>query len=131
MGSTAGNTASAQAKLPFQVTLINIGGAWKSASNTVNITVSGTYFVFMDITSCYRPAVGGATADIMLNNQTAFSVQNALQVNTTVGQMRNNAAILKLNVGDKLFVKIPQTPLVCYHSMTNYVTSFSGLLLAF
>ena len=131
MGSTADNTANAEANLPFDDTLINIGGAWKSAINTVYITVTGTYFIYVDITSCYRPFFGGATADIMLNNKIAFSVQNALQVNTTLGQMRSHAAILSLKVSDTLFVRIPRSPLVCYHSVSNYVTSFSGLLLAF
>ena len=133
MFSKDSNIASAQAQLTFSGIRMNIGGAWKSASNIVNITVSGIYLVYMDISSCTSFFSGGATAEIMLNNKIAFWVQNALQVGTLGGQMRNHASILRLNVGNTLFVRIPATPSVCYTSASSastYLTSFSGLLLA-
>ena len=79
----------AQDNLSFAGTFLNIGGAWKSAINTVNITVTGTYLVFMDITSYTGSGFWGAKAEIMLYKKTVFWVQIALLVATSVQQMRN------------------------------------------
>ena len=89
--------------------------------------MAGTYFVHMDIASC--PAAG-SIAEVWLNSGIAFRVQNAFVASTTIGHMRNHAAVLKLNVGDQLHVAIPATPSVCYFSGAAYGTAFTGLLLA-
>ena len=114
--------------LSFDVTVVNVGGAWNSSINKVSIPVAGTYLVQIDITTC--ATTGGSIAEVWLNNVVAFRVQNALQVSTIVGQVRSHAAILKFIVGDQLFVRIPATTSVCYYGGTYQATSFAGLLLA-
>ena len=80
----------------------------------------------MDITAC---TTAGSTAEVWLNAGIAFRVQNAYVVPTPIGQTRSHAAVLKLNVGDQLYVKIPNTSNACFASGASYGTSFAGLLL--
>ena len=121
------NTYGAQNPLTFSTIFINTGNAWNSTLNKVNIKAAGIYFVHIDLGTCNN---GGSIMEVWKNNEIAFRALSPLQFSGGAGQVRGHAAILKLNIGDLLFVRIPATPAVCIFGGSYYQTAFYGLLLA-
>ena len=122
------NTFGAQNPLTFSTIVINIGKAWNSTLNAVVIKAAGTYFIQIDLGTCSN---GGSIMEVWKNNDIAFQAQSPLQFSGGASQARGHAAVLKLIIGDLLFIKVPATPSACIYGGLNHQTTFCGLLLAF
>ena len=116
----------AQYPVIFDTVHVNVGNVWNASLNTAIIIIAGTYYLHVDSTTC---TIGGNIMEVRVNGAVAFRVKAPYSAFIGAAQCRGNAAVIKLNAGDKILVNMPVTPSVCVFSGFYSQTSFHGLLI--
>ena len=107
-------------KVAFNHVAINEGNVWKNDTNTASISIAGTYYLNIDIATCFNK---GAKLDVKINNKIDFSVEY-LMYNKKCSMSRNRSVIRKLSPGDIITISMTTENTCLWFSTTS--TSFYG-----
>ena len=113
---TTGEKNGPFAPIPFGIISVNKGNVWNQTANAASISVSGFYYLHVQLASCYT---AGAKFDININGKIDFSVQ-FLTHDGIAGTARNQAVIRKLKTGDTITVSITTANTCLYGGMSDY-----------
>ena len=117
---------TAQYPLKFDIVSLNVGNTWLKDNGTAFITVTGTYYLVVELGTCNT---GGSNLEVRVNDKVVFIAKAPYPFFVGAAQSRGNAAVLQLKKGDKVIVTLPASPSLCLFSGYYPHTAFSGLLL--
>ena len=118
----------------FDVINTNEGNCWITASNKVNIPVSGIYFVDIGSPHCGKgfwyccdgKGNGDTVIQVLRNGNIIINKKLSIITYSNCGN-RSRATVVSLNVGDELKVNIPTGG--CHYSDAYNMIWFNGFLL--
>ena len=117
--------------LEFDIIDVNEGNAWLSAINTVVIHQPGSYYVHVDVATCYY---GFMKVNVKVNGEVMFWIQFLTETKYG-GQSRGQSAILNLSKRDVITIALVDsikdfTVSCIYSGYKDFCTAFFGFLLA-
>ena len=112
-------------KVTFKFVIVNEGNVWNHETNTASISVSGNYYLHINMATCFNK---GAKLDVKINNKIDFSVEY-LMFNKICGMNRSRSVIRKLSSGDNITISMA-THYTCLWFAT-FSTSFYGFYLGY
>ena len=110
----------------FDTVNFNMGNTWSTAFNAAVISYPGIYYVHVDLATCYN---GGVLFIVKVNGVEKFRAE-FLPINGIGMESRGNAALLQLQIGDKVTVSFTNTPNMCLYAEPHNITVFYGMLLS-
>ena len=116
--------------IEFDVIDVNEGNVWLSSNNTVIIHQPGSYYVHVDVATCYY---GFMKVYIKVNGEVVFWIQ-FLEETEHGGQSRGQSAILHLTKGDTITISLDDSnknsiEFCIYSGENDFHTAFYGFLL--
>ena len=110
-------------KVIFNRVAINEGNVWNDVTNTASISVSGNYYLHINMATCFNM---GAKLDVKINNKIDFSVEYLMH-NNKCSMSRNRSVIRKLSSGDTITISMTTKNTCLWFTTTS--TSFYGFYL--
>lgn len=117
------NLTKSRQLVAFENIAVNAGNLWKRRSNCVLIPISGTYYVHLEVGTCYKTR---NAMKVVVNKVTTIVYVQFTGKFLVSSQSRSQGNVLHLAKGDKVAVYLTSG---CYHGGKNQ-TSFYGMLLA-
>ena len=110
-------------KVAFGFVVVNDGNVWNRVTNTASISVSGNYYLHINMATCFNM---GAKLDVKINNKIDFSVEY-LMYNKKCSMNRSRSVLRKLSLGDTITISMTTHNNCLWFS--TFTTSFYGFYL--
>ena len=110
-------------KVNFNFVVVNEGNVWNHVTNTASISVSGNYYLHINMATCFNM---GAKLDGKINEKIDFSVEY-LMFNKKCSMNRSRSVLRKLSSGDTITISMTTGSTCLWFS--TFSTSFYGFYL--
>ena len=116
-------SASETIPIKFEEKAVDLGGVWKLSDSTGNITITGTYYIQLDM----YVAANSENTTLACRVNGKSTLKAIFSPNIASLMIRGHAAIVTLKSGDAITVTLDAGGL---YGQGNYFSAFYGFLLA-